>query len=103
MIKLLGKARRHTVIAIFISATLFAIAHIPGRSGNELVEIWIIWFLMGFVVVVTRSLLFPAFVHVVVNTSSGAGLLGGVIFAAAYLSLAGFGLNMKRKLAEQQT
>lgn len=103
IIKLLGNGKGQIAVAVFVCAFIFAIGHIPGRGANEVVGIFLTWFLMGYIVVGTKSLLFPAFVHVVMNTIDGFGLFGGVIFIAAYMSLAGIDLKLNRTFARQET
>jgi membrane protease YdiL (CAAX protease family) len=77
--------------AILASSALWLAHHIPSKSPAQLCGLFLASLIMGYVYYKSRSILLPAWIHVVAN----AGYLGGIWIAALYcvVSLAGCGIR----------
>ena len=97
MVRLLSKVGRRVTWAVLLSALLFTVAHIPSKTGVELVNIMFSSIIMGFITYYTGSVLFPAFYHVASNTLPQIGILGGLTSLAVYFMIAVTGSKNHRR------
>jgi membrane protease YdiL (CAAX protease family) len=66
--------------AILASSALWSVPHIPSKSHAQLQGLFLASLIMGYVYYKSKSILLPAWIHVVAN----AGYLGGILIAALY-------------------
>ncbi len=88
LITVFGTSKRGVFSAILISSIVFALVHIPIRSLGEVQGLAMASLLLGYVYYLTRSILFPALIHVIANTIDKSGYFGGAIMLLLYVVLA---------------
>jgi membrane protease YdiL (CAAX protease family) len=81
LISYFSRMRHPVLLALSLSAALFVIPHIPTKDISMLIGLFTTSMIMGFVYYKLRSILIPAWLHVVANTSS----FGGIVMLVAYV------------------
>ena len=86
----LVKPKSQWVVAglICASAALFATLHIPMHTWLGVQNALTSAIFLGYIYYFTRSVLFPVFAHVVVNTAATSGMLGGAVAVVGYFIIA---------------
>lgn len=81
LVQLMDGIRNKALWAILASTTLWSLPHIPSKSPAQLLGgIFLGGLFFGYVYYKSRSILLPAWIHVVAN----AGHLGGILIAGIY-------------------
>lgn len=95
LILLLGGIRNKVFWAILVSSALWSLPHVPSKSPGQVLGIFAGGLVFGYVYYKSRSILLPAWLHVVAN----AGYLGGILVAGLYclISLAGWAIWSRKK------
>jgi membrane protease YdiL (CAAX protease family) len=80
--------RRRLFIAMSLSAVAFTLIHIPTKSVFELLNIFVGSMIFGYVAYHTKSVLFPIYIHVLMNTGGDVGFIGAGYAVIAYFCVA---------------
>jgi len=83
--RVFGPGRSRILAAVLASAGIFMLIHVPSKTAVQLTNIFVAGVLMAYIVVYTKSVLYPAFIHVLINTSEGTGFLGAMSVLILYL------------------
>jgi len=100
----LRRLHRGRILAVVISAFIFVIPHIPTHSTSELVNfIFPLGLVFGFAYILTGSILFPIYGHVMTNLGEYLGYTAGLSVIASYFIIALLGrFRMNRANSNSQ-
>jgi membrane protease YdiL (CAAX protease family) len=82
-----SRKRYRVLLALSVSALLFVIPHVPTKDIGMLIGLFLTSMVMGYVYYKSRSILIPAWLHVVANTS----WFGGILMIFVYVVVAALG------------
>lgn len=72
-------------LAVIASSLLFTVTHIPTKSAVELISVFTTSLLLGYIYLLTGSILFPIYAHCMADTAQRFGWLIGVLVIVIYI------------------